>query len=138
MGADHSIDSQPIILFDGVCNLCNGTVAWIIRHDKKLVFKFAALQSAFAQAQLKSVGTSTQVDSIVLIQNGKVLYKSDAALTIAGQLSGLWPILKIGKILPRFVRDTVYDFIARHRYRVFGRTDQCQLPTPELMQRFIS
>jgi predicted DCC family thiol-disulfide oxidoreductase YuxK len=138
MGADYSIANQPIILFDGVCNLCNGTVVWIIRHDKKAVYKFSALQSEFAQAQLKAINTSTQVDSIVLIQNGAVLYKSDAALAIAGQLSGLWPIVKIGKILPRFIRNGVYDFIARHRYRLFGRTDQCQLPTPELMARFVS
>ena len=139
MGATDKVVGHPIILFDGVCNLCNGAVNTTIKYDTKSVFKFAALQSDFAQKQLQLVGLSTaKFDSIVLLKHGKVFYKSNAALEIAKDLSGLWRALIIFKIVPRSIRDALYDFIARNRYSFFGKKEQCMIPTPALKARFIA
>lgn len=138
MGENYTIENQDVLLFDGVCNLCNGAVNFIIDHDPKGQYKFAALQSAFGQAQLHTLGLqTTDFDSLVLLSAGSVYKKSSAALRIAGNLNGLYPILKIFLIVPPFVRDGVYDLIARNRYKWFGKSDQCRIPTPELRARFI-
>jgi predicted DCC family thiol-disulfide oxidoreductase YuxK len=127
-----------IILFDGVCNLCSGSVQFIINRDPKAKFKFASLQSSYGQKQLeKNRLDKSSLHSIIVIKDGVMLQRSDAALEIAKQLSGLWPGLYIFKILPRFFRDGVYNWIAQNRYRWFGKKDACWLPSPELKSRFI-
>ncbi|RRB04589.1 thiol-disulfide oxidoreductase DCC family protein [Larkinella rosea] len=129
---------MEIIVFDGVCNLCNGAVNFIIDHDPKNRFRFVALQSETGQELLNRYPSANgPVDSIVLIRNGQSFVKSDAALAIARCLSGVWPVLTIFRIIPRFLRDAVYDLIARNRYRFFGKQDACRLPTPELRARFL-
>jgi predicted DCC family thiol-disulfide oxidoreductase YuxK len=130
--------SSPVILFDGVCNLCNQSVQFIIRHDRRAQFHFAALQSAFGIAQLLHFGIAPgMLNSVIVIRHGKAYQKSTAALEIAKDLSGLWPALYIFKIVPRFIRDGVYDLIAKNRYKLFGRRDECMIPTPELKSRFL-
>ena len=138
MDTSEPKNSPPVILFDGVCNLCNQSVQFIIRHDRRSQFHFAALQSAFGTAQLLHFGIAPGIlNSVILIHHGKAYQKSNAALEIAKNLSGLWPALYIFKIVPRFIRDGVYDWIARNRYRLFGRRDECIIPTPELKSRFL-
>lgn len=130
--------SQGVILFDGVCNFCNTTINFIIDHDPKQHFRFASLQSDAGQQLLRQHHEpTTDFDSVILLKGGKVFHKSDAALEIALDLGGLWPLLYGFKIVPRFVRNAVYDFVARNRYRWFGRLDACRLPTPELRGRFL-
>ena len=126
------------MLFDGVCNLCNGAVNFIIDHDPKSKFKFAALQSDFGQEQLQLLGfDQKEFDSLVLLSKGKVYKKSSAALRIAKKLSGLYPLLYGFIILPSFIRDGVYNIIAKNRYKWFGKQDACRIPTPDLKARFV-
>jgi len=134
-----SMPQNAIILFDGLCNLCNSTVQFIIRHDPKVRFHFAPLQSGFAQHLLSKLQHNIPpYSSIVLIADEKVRTKSTAALKICGQLSGGWKLALIFLIIPRFIRDGVYDFVARHRYRWFGKRQECMLPAPELKKRFLA
>jgi predicted DCC family thiol-disulfide oxidoreductase YuxK len=129
---------HPIILFDGVCNLCNGAVQFVIRHDPKGIFKLAALQSEAGQALLKKHQLDPEaLHSIVLILDDKVYRQSRAALEIARRLSGAWPLLYVFIIVPYFLRDWIYDWIAANRYRWFGKQDACMIPTPELRSRFL-
>jgi predicted DCC family thiol-disulfide oxidoreductase YuxK len=139
MGSPGTVDAtKNIILFDGVCNLCNGFVQFIIKRDKRIVFHFASLQSDFGQVQLKNYAVDTsQLRTIVLIRSNRVLQQSDAVLEIARNLPGGWPLLYGFKIIPRFIRDLIYRLIARNRYRMFGKKDACWIPTPELSQRFL-
>lgn len=136
MGTDTQIEF-PIIFFDGVCNLCNASVMFVIKRDKKNYFQFASLQSDFACKNLPSGLTGgTDMPSLVLV-DGKTLTRSSAALTIAKHLSGLWPVLYFLMIIPPFIRHAVYNFIARNRYRWFGKQEQCMIPSKELKARFI-
>ncbi len=131
--------ANAVILFDGVCNLCNGAVNFIIDRDPKARFTFAPLQSVPGQALLKEkIPEAKNLDSIILVNRNEVKIKSDAALSIAYRLSGLWPALIVFKIIPRFLRDHVYDWIARNRYRFFGKRNQCRMPNPELKSRFLA
>lgn len=131
--------SQSLILFDGVCNLCNAAVTFIIERDKNKHFQFASLQSETGQAILRQLGRSTdQFDSFVLWENGRFYDQSTAALRVARQLSGGWPLFYSFILLPKGFRDTIYTFIARHRYHWFGQRDACMLPTPELKSRFLT
>lgn len=131
--------SQSLILFDGVCNLCNAAVTFIIKRDNNQYFQFASLQSEIGQAILRQLGRSTdQFDSFVLWENGRFYDQSTAALRVARQLSGGWPLLYSFILLPKGFRDTIYKFIARHRYQWFGQRDTCMLPTPELKDRFFT
>ncbi|TYZ14332.1 thiol-disulfide oxidoreductase DCC family protein [Hymenobacter lutimineralis] len=134
--------SSAVILFDGVCNLCNGFVQFVIRHDSRGYFHFAALQSAEGQALLRAQGvtlpTTLDPDSVVLVEAGQVYTHSTAVLQIARRLSGLWPLLGAGVVVPRAWRDAAYRWVARNRYRWFGRQAACLLPTPELKSRFLS
>ncbi|GAB3890196.1 thiol-disulfide oxidoreductase DCC family protein [Spirosoma agri] len=133
-----SSDAQPLLLFDGVCNLCNAAVTFVIHHDAKKRFRFASLQSQTGQATLRQLGRSTaQFDSFVLWENGQFYEQSTAALRVARQLSGGWPLLYGFIIVPSVIRDAVYRFIARNRYRWFGQRDACMLPTPDLKARFL-
>jgi predicted DCC family thiol-disulfide oxidoreductase YuxK len=129
-----------IILFDGVCNLCNGFVQFVIRHDVVGRFRFAALQSEAGQALLRQyhLPTPAEPDSVVLVLDGRAATHSAAALGILHGLGGSWRWLaRLGRVFPRSLRDAVYRLIARHRYRWFGRQEACWLPTPELRARFL-
>ena len=132
-------EGKKIILFDGVCNLCNGVIQFIIKRDHKDVFRYAALQSELGGHLTKERGIDTsKVDSFVLIDPGVAYYiKSDAALEIAGSLKGIWPAFKVFKWIPTSIRNVVYEFVARNRYRWFGQKDQCMIPTPELQAKFL-
>lgn len=134
-----SKNNHPIILFDGVCNLCNGFVQFLIKRDPEGHFRFAALQSEVGQNLLKEYNVATEnLDTVVLIDKGQAYLRSDVALRIASQMNGLWPLFSIFRFLPRTLRDVIYDFIAARRYKWFGQEDQCMIPTPELKQRFLS
>jgi predicted DCC family thiol-disulfide oxidoreductase YuxK len=129
---------HALVLFDGVCNLCNGSVQFIIDRDPRGYFTFAALQSEAAAPALSRCGRDPEMlDSIVLVEEGRCFTRSTAALRIARRLSGLWPAFYLGIVIPRVLRDMLYDLIARHRYRWFGRTESCRIPTPELRARFL-
>ncbi|WP_128546649.1 thiol-disulfide oxidoreductase DCC family protein [Larkinella soli] len=129
---------MDVILFDGVCNLCNSAVNFVIDHDRKGRFRFASLQSETGRRLLAQCPPAEgPVDSVVLIRNGRSFVRSDAALEIARHLGGAWPLLTVFKLVPRFVRDAVYEAVARNRYRWFGRTDACRVPAPALKARFL-
>ena len=134
---DNGINS-PILLFDGVCNLCNASVQWVLKHDKKALFRFAALQSATGQSLLQRSGLSPEnFDTVVLLDGDQVFTRSDAALEIARRIGGVWSLLAAFRILPRPIRNAVYDWVARHRYRWFGKTESCMIPRPEWTNRFV-
>ncbi|HEX6890201.1 MAG TPA: thiol-disulfide oxidoreductase DCC family protein [Chryseolinea sp.] len=140
MGSPGSIDTggKIIVLFDGVCNLCNGTVKFIIKRDRSSKFLFASLQSDFGQTQLLRLGLDpTQLHSIIVLENGKFYERSDAALKIASGLARPWPALGMFRVLPRSLRDWVYDLIAKNRYKVFGKQESCMIPTPEMKTKFV-
>ena len=130
--------THSIILFDGVCNLCNGAVNFVIKRDPRNVFKFTPLQEKQGVLLLKKHAVdSRKLDSIVLIENGNVYIKSSAALRIARKMSNLWPLFFVLLIIPSFIRDGVYDFIAKNRYKWFGKKEQCIIPTPGLKEKFL-
>ncbi|UII75761.1 thiol-disulfide oxidoreductase DCC family protein [Flagellimonas sp. HMM57] len=130
---------KKIILFDGVCNLCNGVIQFIIKRDKKDLFRYAALQSETGIRLTRERGINTsKIDSFILIEPGVAYFtKSDAALRIGQDFGGLWKVLAIFTWIPTSFRNVVYDFIARNRYRWFGRKDACMIPTPELQAKFL-
>ncbi|SHK77878.1 thiol-disulfide oxidoreductase DCC family protein [Rhodothermus profundi] len=127
-----------IVLFDGVCNLCNGFINFVIDRDPAGYFKFGALQSEAARPYLERFGLQPDyLDSIILIEGGRCYRDSTAALRILRRLRGLWPLLYGLIVVPRPLRDAVYRWVARHRYRWFGRRAQCRVPTPDLLARFL-
>lgn len=127
-----------LVLFDGVCNFCQGSVQFILLRDPKGRFRFASLQSDEGRRRLAEHGLPTEsLTSLVLIEGGKAYRRSTAALRIARHLSGAWPLAAAFLIIPRPLRDLVYDFIARNRYRWFGKTETCMLPRPEWRERFL-
>jgi len=129
---------QQIVFFDGVCNLCNRSVNFLIKQDKKNVLKFASLQSAYAQNVVpKALLNHEKLDSIIVYTDGKFYDRSIAVLKLCKILGGLFTVFLIGYLLPRFIRDGLYSFIANNRYRWFGKTDQCRVPTAELKKRFL-
>ncbi|RYG18566.1 MAG: DUF393 domain-containing protein [Chitinophagaceae bacterium] len=129
--------AETVIFFDGVCNLCNASVQFVIARDSKNYFKFAALQSDLAVSKLANYSLQVkQGDSFVLLENGKVYEQSTAALRVAKRLSGLWPLLYAFIVVPPFIRNWVYKVIARNRYKWFGKQESCWVPTPELRSRF--
>jgi len=130
--------SGPVILFDGVCNFCNSGVNFIIGQDKKKVFRFAALQSEAGQKLLQEYALQKEgFDSFILIDDGKVYKKSSAGLKVYGKLAWYWKWTKAFWIVPRFIRDAVYDFIAKNRYKWFGKKEECMIPTPEVKSLFL-
>ncbi len=130
---------KKIILFDGVCNLCNSAITFIIKRDKKDAFRFASLQSDLGSELLKKFHIDpVNTDSIVLISDRKAYIKSSAALHIAHDLNGAYSLLTGFLILPKFLRNGVYDFIARNRYRWFGKKESCMIPDPELKSKFLN
>ncbi len=127
-----------IVLFDGVCNLCNGTVRFLIRNDRKARLKFATLQSVEGERLLNNTGINVEsLTSIVFFDDGNVYTRSAAALKIAEKLDMPWRAIVILRIIPRTVRDWIYDMIARNRYRWFGRKETCMVPSPQIMNRFL-
>ncbi|MFC5283586.1 thiol-disulfide oxidoreductase DCC family protein [Pedobacter alpinus] len=131
------MEQHGIILFDGVCNLCDGFVQRIIAADTKDYFRFASLQSDVAKDLLKNHPNLQDFKSIVYIENEKVYTKSSAAIKISSHLGFTWKILQMGYILPAFLRDGIYNIIAKNRYKWFGKKDQCMVPTPELRAKFL-
>ncbi|MGE3801853.1 MAG: thiol-disulfide oxidoreductase DCC family protein [Candidatus Kapaibacterium sp.] len=131
-------ETSPLVLFDGVCNFCEGSVRFIINRDPKGLFRFASLQSEFGQGVLRRQGRDPEeMSSVVLVQDGVLYTKSAAALRIARGLRFPWPVLFGFIILPPFLRDFVYDYIARNRYKWFGKKEECMIPTPEIRERFL-
>jgi predicted DCC family thiol-disulfide oxidoreductase YuxK len=127
-----------VILFDGVCNLCNGSVNFIIKRDRKNRFRFASMQSDEGEKIINHFGLSSISEStMILIEGSKVHTKSTAALLIAKNLSGLWPLLYIFSIIPKPIRDFAYGIVARNRYSWFGKRESCMIPTDELKRKFL-
>jgi predicted DCC family thiol-disulfide oxidoreductase YuxK len=131
------VDTKPVILFDGVCNLCNSSVQFILKRDKENKFRFASLQSTYGQNLLKQFNLpADQFNSFILYQDGEIYTRSTGALMMFSQLKG-WKWTKIFKAVPRFIRDAVYNLIANNRYKWFGKKNECWLPTPDLKNRFL-
>ena len=132
---------EPIILFDGVCNLCSGVVQWVIAHDPLATFRFAPLQSEAARHELAKfdgeIDLDALSDSLLLIDDDGVHAQSTATLRVARHLKFPYSLFAVGMIVPRSVRDAVYRILARHRYRWFGRRDTCLMPSPEIRWRFL-
>lgn len=131
------MNDKSVILFDGVCNLCNGFVQFVIRRDKKNRFLFASLQSDEANELLKDLVSGKDLKTVVLIENDTIYTRSTAALRICRGLPGGWPLLYGFIIIPAFIRNAVYNFISRNRYRWFGKKDHCMIPAPELQKKFL-
>ena len=131
--------NKKIILFDGVCNLCNSAVQFIIKNDKKDIFRFVALQSELGNEICSYIGVDqTKIDSIILYNPGVAYYyKSSAAFEIADELGGIYSLISIFKILPEKFRNFIYDYIAKNRYKWYGKKESCMIPTPELKEKFL-
>lgn len=131
--------NKKIILFDGVCNLCNSTVQFVSKYDKKDVFRFVALQSNLGKEIIKHIGISDQnIDSVVLYEpNVAYYYKSDAAIQIAKNLGGFFHFGTVFRILPAGFRNFIYDYVAKNRYKWFGEKDNCMIPTKEIASKFL-
>lgn len=129
---------EKILFFDGVCNLCNGIVSFVIKRNRKGNIKFCPLQSDHARLVLQKFELEPEViETFVLLEYDSIYLKSDAALRLFKSLDGLWSVLYIFKILPKTFRDCIYDIIAGRRYMLFGKKEQCMVPTPEIKKRFI-
>ncbi|SFL87554.1 Predicted thiol-disulfide oxidoreductase YuxK, DCC family [Paenibacillus sp. 1_12] len=135
---EQSLETHSIVLFDGVCRFCNGWVQFILRHDKHDKFRFAPLQSDYA-IQLLASGQlkDASLDSVVLCEGSSVYTHSAAVLQICNRLGGAWRVLTVFKVVPRPIRDTFYRFIAKRRYRWFGKYDSCMIPNAEIRSKFI-
>ncbi|CAM3936886.1 thiol-disulfide oxidoreductase DCC family protein [Flavobacterium antarcticum] len=133
-------ENKKIILFDGVCNLCDNAVQYVIKHDKKDVFRFVPLQSDLGKEILSYLKVDTsKMDSIILYEPGiAYFYKSDAALEIVKDLNGFLKWSIIFKIIPSSLRNPIYDYVARNRYKWYGKKDACLIPTPELKEKFLA
>jgi len=132
------MSTQNVIIFDGVCKFCNNSVNFIIKRDHHNVFLFAPMQSEAAQDliakyNVKDVG----FDTFLLIKNNKCFYRTDAVLEITKDLSGYWYLFRVFKLLPRSFRDYFYRLLARNRYDIFGKTDKCMVPTPDIKNKFL-
>jgi predicted DCC family thiol-disulfide oxidoreductase YuxK len=139
MGTNRPLVEPAVVLFDGVCNLCNGSVIFIIRRDAQAKLKFAPLQSDYGAEQLKRFNlTASSLDSVLLVKAGRLFQKSNAALEIAAMLDGMWPAFYVFKIVPRGMRDFIYDWVAKNRYRWFGKKEACMIPTPDMNSRFVN
>jgi predicted DCC family thiol-disulfide oxidoreductase YuxK len=138
-GKDEPLtDENPLLLFDGVCNLCNGAVRFILKRDAAGVFRFAPLQGPSAAMYLRRFGISDDtLRSVVLVEGGKAYQRSAAALRVLRRLGAPWKFLYAFILLPAPLRDFFYDLIAKNRYRIWGRREECLLPTPELKARFL-
>jgi predicted DCC family thiol-disulfide oxidoreductase YuxK len=131
--------NKKIILFDGVCNLCDTLVQFIYKHDKKDVFRFVAIQSELGQKIIHHIGIDTsKTDSIILYEPGlSYHYKAEAALLIARNLSGIYSLIGYLNFIPNSIKNSVYDYIAKNRYKWYGKKEACMIPTPELKAKFL-
>lgn len=130
--------AECVVLFDGVCNLCNRSVHFLLKQDHKQVFKFASLQSSYATNALKAHGESSPpTDSVILITPNGVFYRSEAVLQIVKRLPGWWSAMAVLGIIPRPIRDAIYNYIARKRYDWFGKRESCLVPKEEYQARFL-
>lgn len=134
--------SGPVLLYDGVCGFCNASVQMVIRHDHKRMLRFAALQSDYGKSAIARHPELQNVDSLVLIERTsegeeRVSYRSTGALRMAAYLGGAWKLFLIAYIIPRPIRDFIYDLIARYRYRLFGKYGTCAIPSPDVRSRFL-
>lgn len=128
---------NPVVLFDGVCNLCEGSVQFIIKRDKKKYFRFASLQSEFGQNILQHFQLDkNNFNSFILLEEGKIFTQSTAALKVAKQLSGAWKWMNLFIVIPTFIRNFIYNIIAKNRYKWFGKKEACWLPTKQLKELF--
>jgi len=136
-------NSNPIVLYDGVCGLCNHLVQFLLKRDKRDRFRFASLQSEFAQAVMIRHGVDPHdLDTVYVIKDHNqptetLLARSDAILYMLKQLGGIWSVAGVGRVLPRTLRDAIYKIVARNRYRVFGKHESCMLPAPEHRAKFL-
>ncbi len=131
--------NKKIILFDGVCNLCNASVQFVIKHDKKDLFRFVALQSDLGAAIIRHIGIDQKnIDSVILYEPGVAYYyKSSAALEIAKHFGGFFNFATLFRIVPAFLRNPIYDYVAKNRYKWYGKNESCMIPTPELKSKFL-
>ncbi|WDF65594.1 thiol-disulfide oxidoreductase DCC family protein [Flavobacterium sp. KACC 22763] len=131
--------NKKIVLFDGVCNLCSSAVQFIINHDKKDIFRFVSLQSDLGVLICKHLGISfSKMDSIILYDpKTAYFYKSSAIIEIAKNFGGLWKLTPIFRIVPIFISDRIYDYVAKNRYNWYGKKESCMIPTPELKAKFL-
>ncbi|MBS3807024.1 MAG: DUF393 domain-containing protein [Bacteroidales bacterium] len=130
--------TNAVILFDGYCNLCSGSVVFILKRERGDTFRFASLQSEYAERLLERLGIRDEApDSIILVEGDRYYYRSRAALRIARRLRRLWPLIYALVIVPRFIRDPIYDWIARNRYRWFGKRDTCFVPSKDMGYKFL-
>lgn len=137
-GAELNQKHQVVLLFDGVCHLCNSSVQFVLKRDKKGIIHFGALQSDTAKRLIEEVGYRDKLpDGVVLIEQGKIYFESDAALRVLKHLGGFWAFMSTLRFIPRFIRQFVYTIIARNRYRWFGKYDSCSIPEPRWKSRFI-
>jgi len=134
---DEMPEPESVVLFDGVCNVCNSYVNFIIDRDRRGRFRFASLQSEAGRRLCKAHGIPLELDSIALVQGGRAYVESAAVLRIAKELDGLWPALFSLVVLPKPLRDRAYRYFASHRYDWFGKTEVCRVPTPDVLQRFL-
>jgi predicted DCC family thiol-disulfide oxidoreductase YuxK len=137
--AAGTVSPTLVVLFDGHCNFCSSVVNFLIDRDPRGRLKFAALQSEAGQRLLAAHGLPMPdvPDTMVFIEGDRAHVRSDAALATTKYLSGLWPLVRVGFVVPRFVRDAVYKVVATNRYRWFGKTESCRIPTPALRARFL-
>lgn len=134
----NDLNSKGVVLFDGVCNFCNSSVNFIIRHDKKDFFRFTPLQSEIGMNISEKYNLdSGNLKSVILVEKGRIYTKTTAALRIAKKLSGGWPLLYAFIIVPAPIRDVVYNVIAKYRYKWWGERDACMIPTPEIRKKFL-
>jgi len=127
-----------LLLFDGVCNLCNSSVNFLIKIDSKAKIKFTAIQSVNGQKMLKQFGLENNyLDSLVFIKGDKYFIKSDAVLEVLDEIGGVWKIFYVFIYVPKPLRDFIYTFIAKSRYKIFGKRDRCMIPSEELRHRFL-
>jgi predicted DCC family thiol-disulfide oxidoreductase YuxK len=131
-------ENTPIILFDGVCNLCESIVLFTIKRDQEGIFRYTSLQSEVGQILLRQFGLPTSdYHSFILVEGGRYYSKSTAVLRVVKKLKGLWPILYVFISVPKPIRDFIYDIVAKSRYRWFGKKDECLIPTPDIKSRFL-
>lgn len=131
-------ERDRIVLFDGVCNLCDGFVQFVIKRDPKALFSFGTLQSASTRTLLHGNELRPEdLKTVIYLKEGRTMFRSTAALNILKDMGGLWSLCYGFMIIPKFIRDGVYDWIAKNRYKWFGQKNVCMIPTPELRSRFI-
>jgi len=131
--------TAPVILYDGVCGLCNRFNTFILKRDRKAVFRFAPLQSEFATTALARRGkNAADLDTVCLVENGALYMRTDAALRILQRLGGIWKLVVIFRIIPKFLLNVGYNWVARNRYRIFGKYDTCPVPDPKWKERFLA